>query len=250
VAALALGVAWQMQSSGPDHRRPEVLGISMERSTLSTWSEEFALGPTTTTTSAPRPPSADATVATVAPTSPSVTAQAVAPPAVMSADGMATTSAPVGTQAAPSSGGDVVTRAIDLVYFDWRDGLPGWTIQFMGPRVGMRGATFPQDKVVQVYVRPDESAADVAHAFAHELGHAIDVTYLNAHLRVEFNQARGRPSNFGWWVSAGADDFASGAGDWAECFAWTMTHGVGAFYSRLGPRPDDAVMALIGQLDH
>ena len=44
----------------------------------------------------------------------------------------------------------------------WRDGLPGWTIQFMGPRVGMRGATFPQDKVVQVYVRPDESAADVA----------------------------------------------------------------------------------------
>jgi hypothetical protein len=144
----------------------------------------------------------------------------------------------------------VVDRAESLVTFDWRDALPGWTIQFTGPRAGMRGATFPAQKVVQVYVRSGESAADLAHAFAHELGHAVDVTYMNDQVRAEFNQARGRPATFGWWVAPGADDFASGAGDWAECFAWTMTNGVGGFYSKLGPPPNASVMALIALLDH
>jgi hypothetical protein len=137
-----------------------------------------------------------------------------------------------------------------MVSFDWRTALPGWTIQFVGPRPGLRGATFPQARVVQVYVRADESVPDIAHAFAHELGHAVDVTYLDDQDRAAFNVARGRPADFGWWVAPAADDFASGAGDWAECFAWTMTAGRGGFYSRLGPPPSAGVMALIGQLDH
>jgi hypothetical protein len=148
------------------------------------------------------------------------------------------------------AGTDLATRAMELVHFDWRDSLPGWSVQFLGPRAGLRGATFPASKVVQVYVRSDESAADVAHAFAHELGHAIDVTYMDGDERTEFNLARGRSASFGWWVAPGADDFSSGAGDWAECFAWTMTQGVGGFYSKLGPPPNATVMAVIAQLDH
>jgi hypothetical protein len=273
VLATVTMVTVSARTSGGSRVTPRVLGATMERQTLSSWSAEFALGsptapqstatrstrtssrarssstttsvPLSTTTSAPLPTT---TVASTAP--PSTLPSVASPPAVMSADGLAQATSASAVPPRALAGADVVTRAEGLVYFDWRDTLPGWTIQFVGPRAGMRGATFPRSKIVQVYVRSDESAADVAHAFAHELGHAIDVTYLNDQFRGEFNQARGRPTNFGWWVSAGADDFSSGAGDWAECFAWTMTHGVGGFYSNLGPPPTEDVMGLIGQLDH
>jgi hypothetical protein len=246
-----------------DHVPTKVLSASIERHNLSDWAEQLSAGATRSTTTSPTSTStlpSPTSAPTTLPQAPTTTTEApplatippvVPPPDVMSADGAAaaTATSPV-TPPQPSTGVDVVDRAEQLVHFDWRDALPGWTIQFAGQRAGMRGATFPAQRVVQVYVRQGESAADVAHAFAHELGHAIDVTYMNDQVRAEFNQARGRSATFGWWVAPGADDFASGAGDWAECFAWTMTNGVGGFYSKLGPPPDSSVMALIGQLDH
>ena len=149
----------------------------------------------------------------------------------------------------PTAGPDLVTRAEALVHYDWRSRLAGWRIEFLGPRDGYRGSTFPDLRLVQVYVRPGDTADDVAHVFAHELGHAVDVTRLSAADRERFSEARGRAPDAGWWVTGGSSDFGSGAGDWAESFSWWARRGVGGGWSStIGPPPDAGQQALIARL--
>ncbi|MEZ5322393.1 MAG: hypothetical protein R2698_10035 [Microthrixaceae bacterium] len=130
------------------------------------------------------------------------------------------------------------------IHFRWRERLPGWRIEFVGPRDGFRGSTFPRRKVIEVYRYDGSSLEDYVHVTAHELGHAIDVTLLDDEMRAAFNEARHRRADAAWWVEDGASDFESGAGDWAECFARSIDpHG--RFYSRLGPPPDASQLAVI-----
>lgn len=140
---------------------------------------------------------------------------------------------------------DVVMARIS---FDWRRLLPGWQIQFVGPRQGYRGSTFPDRRVIQVYVRPEASLDEVAHVTAHEMGHAIDVTYFDDVDRSRFNLARGRSASSPWWVAPGATDFASGAGDWAESFAWSQVGSSGGWFSQLGSPPNPLQFELIAAL--
>ncbi len=246
VVAVVVVVGVLLSWNGPDPSSvpPRVLGASIERAATASKPS------TTTTTSAPSPPSPSSPdpspPSTVPLGSPTPPAEISSPP-----PGTAATTTPAvapTTTTPPVASTDLLANVDALVRFDWRDALPGWSIQFVGPRPGLRGATFPPQHVIQVYVSRGEALDLIAHAFAHELGHAMDVTYLDDADRAAFNQARGRAPNFGWWVAAAADDFASGAGDWAECFAWMTTGGVGGFYSKLGPPPSAAVMALMTQL--
>lgn len=127
-------------------------------------------------------------------------------------------------------------RVLAAISFPWQEYLPGWRIEFVGPRNGYRGLTFTNDKVIQIYQRSDFSFDDYVHVLAHEIGHAIDVTYLDDSARAAWISIRGINANAPWWVSEGGRDFASGAGDWAESFAWWQTQ-KGGFFSELAGKP-------------
>ena len=161
-------------------------------------------------------------------------------PATLTTAIEATGSAAIGTD-------DLATlraRVLAAIPLRWESLLAGWTIRFNGPRKGYRGSTFPKDKRIEIYIRAGEQIDELIHITAHEMGHAIDVTYLDDAERNQFAVARGRSGGSSWWVASGADDFASGAGDWAESFAWMqMAHG--PWFSRLGPPPSPAQLSVM-----
>jgi hypothetical protein len=138
-------------------------------------------------------------------------------------------------------------RALGLVRYDWQRGLPGWQLRFLPGRAGVRGYTYPDTRVIEVFVRADDSPEGLAHVVAHELGHAVDVTHLDDGERAAWRTARGIPGGAPWFPGVnGGTDFASGAGDFAESFAWTFAGP--PWFSDLGPPPDRLQTALVGQL--
>jgi hypothetical protein len=139
-------------------------------------------------------------------------------------------------------------RALGLVDYDWQRRLPGWQIRFLPGRSGVRGLTYPDARVIEVFVRDSDSPESLAHVVAHELGHAVDVTHLDEGERAAWRSARGIDPGRPWFPGAsGASDFSSGAGDFAESFAW-RTAGGGGWYSDLGPPPDAVETAILDRL--
>lgn len=106
-----------------------------------------------------------------------------------------------------------------LLPFDWQAALPGWTIDYRGPDSEFRGLTYPYAKSIELYVRDDDTAASLAGILAHEIGHAIDVTHLSDGERSQWRETRSIESHQ-WWPDAYASDFETGAGDFAEAFAY------------------------------
>ncbi len=106
-----------------------------------------------------------------------------------------------------------------LLPFDWEPILPGWTIRYRGPDSEFRGLTYPYDKSIELFVRSDDTASSLAGILAHELGHAIDVTHLSDGERSEWSDTRSIEGHQ-WWPDAYASDFETGAGDFAEAFAY------------------------------
>ena len=70
-----------------------------------------------------------------------------------------------------------------------------------------------------MFVRDTDTPRSLVGILAHEIGHAIDVTHLTDADRDTWRDARnlGSPQ---WWPDAYASDFESGAGDFAESFAY------------------------------
>ncbi len=113
--------------------------------------------------------------------------------------------------------------ALELIGYDWREQLPGWSIEFLEERPGRLGYAFFTEQRIEVYVRLDQTPEEVAEVIAHELGHAVDVSLFDNEDRATWLAVRdldGEP----WWPEPGArSDFASGAGDFAESFAhWLL----------------------------
>ena len=80
---------------------------------------------------------------------------------------------------------------------------------------------------------------------AHELGHAIDVTHLHNGDREDWQDARqinGAP----WWPDAYASDFQSGAGDFAEAFAYWALKDPSS--SQIAGTPTPAQLAVLEQI--
>lgn len=142
----------------------------------------------------------------------------------------------------------VASAALQLVRFDWIARLPGWQLRFHQGRPGYRGLTFIERRVIEVYVRDGDTPELLAHVVAHELGHAVDLTYLGDAERAGWLAARGLGRGTIWFPGeAGVSDFASGAGDFAESFAWV--HGpLGHWSGELGPPPSLVQAGLMALL--
>ena len=111
-----------------------------------------------------------------------------------------------------------VGRAAEaLIGFDYRAVLDGWTFEYGGPRDGYRGNTNTVSRTISVYVGEYDTPQVVAEVIAHEVGHALDIMYLDDDTRIEWMEMRGVTE--GWWPHSGASDFHVGAGDYAEAVA-------------------------------
>lgn len=241
----------------------EVLGISAEAPPSSVLEPAPVTTPPLlepTTTMAP-PPSTVAPPPSVAPAPPTT---APAPPSTVPAAAASVAAAaeaalvipPLGPNAARALQGltrpdsiDVAARALGLISFDWRNGLPGWELRFLDGRSGYRGLTYPEASVIEVFVRPGDTAEGLAHVVAHELGHAVDVSRLSDADRAEWAAARGYGSQAPWWVASGGSDFASGAGDFAESFAFWQAAG-GQWFGDLAGPPNPAQVGLLARLTY
>jgi hypothetical protein len=160
-------------------------------------------------------------------------------------------SLPGGAQAVERLGDDalrsVAAQALSRVRFDWRSVLAGWQVRFLPGRKGLRGSTFPDARVIEVYVRSSDDVAGLSHVIAHEMGHAVDVSRLGDVQRAAWKAARGADPAAPWFPAGdGVSDYASPAGDWAESFARWQT-GVG-WYSQVGPPPNAVQTALMASL--
>ncbi len=111
----------------------------------------------------------------------------------------------------------VGTAAEALIDYDYHRVLDGWTIEYLGPRDGYRGNTNTVSRTISIFVGQHDTPQLVAEVIAHEVGHAIDVMYLDDDTRIEWMAMRGIDE--GWWPHSGASDFHVGAGDYAEAVA-------------------------------
>jgi hypothetical protein len=127
-------------------------------------------------------------------------------------------------------------KGLDLVKFDWKRILPGWKIRFLPAKKGYLAITFREERRIDVYVRADRSPIGIAHDIGHELGHAIDVTYLNDASRSSILKVRSLEADTPWWACDACTDLKTGAGDFAETFALVVAPHY-KFYSELGQEP-------------
>lgn len=138
-------------------------------------------------------------------------------------------------------------HALDAVDFPWQERLPDWEVVFMGEEGGFYGSTFPRDERIEIYVRDDQTLDHVAHIFAHELGHALDVTHNSGADRVRWRDVRGLPDGTQWWICCALSDFSVASGDFAEVFAVWQT-GPAHFRSEIAPLPTPAQLAAMAEL--
>jgi hypothetical protein len=184
-----------------------------------------AVAPVTTTTLAPPPPASPPKPAPVAPPE-------VAP----------VTNGPAGPVTALVD----PARAVDVL-----SGLPypwqrlGFSISFLPARSGVFGATYLDQRRIEIYVRPDQTALELAHVIGHELGHAVDATYGTTQRRQDWMRLRGIDPALEWWGCLGCRDYATPAGDFAEVFAYWLAGPESGFNGRLVGPPLLADMHLL-----
>jgi hypothetical protein len=124
--------------------------------------------------------------------------------------------------------------ALDLIHFSWQQ--LKYDIVFRAPRPGLRAMTFPAQHRIEVYARPNDDVRMLAYDIAHELGHAIDVTYNTAETRKNWLKMRGIDPSTPWFGCNACTDFETPAGDFAETFALLLL-GPKDFHGRIAPPP-------------
>ena len=132
--------------------------------------------------------------------------------------------------------------ALDLIQIPWKQ--LGYDIVFMPPRPGFRAMTLTGQRRIEVYARPQDDTALLVYDIAHEIGHAIDVTYNTARSRKEWMQARGINSNTQWFGCDRCSDYKTPAGDFAETYAAILC-GSKYFRGRIAPLPSAEGMAKL-----
>ena len=144
--------------------------------------------------------------------------------------------APAGMMAAPPPESNVLA----LIHIPWQE--LGYQIVFKGPRPGYRAMTMPAQRLIEVYLRPEDGPPLVAYDIAHELGHVIDVTFNTANTRKEWMKLRGINPETPWFGCSRCSDYNTPAGDFAETFALFL-RGPQYFKSRIAARPTNAQLS-------
>ena len=114
----------------------------------------------------------------------------------------------------PSQRGEVV---LEQIGFDFAGTLPGWTLEWGGDHPIYGGLTHASQRSITIHVDPAWSEDRLADILMHEVGHAIDLEYLDDDVRRQWMSMRGIET--GWWTGNGLRDFDVGAGDFAEAVA-------------------------------
>ena len=138
------------------------------------------------------------------------------------------------------------SAALATIPFDWERLLPGWTIEFAGHHDDLLGGTSWQERRITIWIRPEQSLGQVRHVIAHEIGHALDVTYFDHALRTRWTAQRSFDPDEDWWPESGENDYASPAGDLAETIA-TWVNGTD-HWAGTGGEPTEADIALVREL--
>ena len=167
--------------------------------------------------------------------------------AVENVEPAAEETASVNEQSAQVARDELGRQAEDLIAFDLAAALPGWDISYQEARPDHRGLTFPYEKTIEIYVRDSDTAASIAKIVAHEAGHAVDVELLTDTDRWAWLKARST-MNAQWWPTAYGADFTTGAGDFAEAFAY-LTTGAPSVSEIGGPVTAEDLRVLQGILD-
>ena len=136
--------------------------------------------------------------------------------------------------------------ALERIAYDWE--RIGFRIKFMGPRAGYRGGTFPYEKLIEIYVRPELSVDEIAWDIAHELGHAYDWVFNTDAERALFKRVRGYGDNPAWFACSGCTDFSTPAGDFAETFAFWAMDAENPHRGRITAPPTEQQLALLEPL--
>lgn len=137
----------------------------------------------------------------------------------------------------PALASDMASReraALALIPFQWQQ--LHYDIVFLDARPGFRAMTFPAAHRIEIYARPNDDVRLLAYDIAHELGHAIDVTYNTAETRKKWMQLRGINPKTPWFGCDKCTDFSTPAGDFAETFALIL-FGRQQFRGRIAPAP-------------
>jgi hypothetical protein len=146
---------------------------------------------------------------------------------------------------APLSAEPAATRnaaALALIPFPWQQ--LHYEIIFLPPQQGVRAMIFSGEHRIEVYARPLDDARRIAYDIAHELGHAIDMTFNTAETRRKWMEIRGIDPATPWFGCNRCTDFSTPAGDFAETFALVLL-GPGHFSGRIAPPPtEDQINAL------
>jgi hypothetical protein len=132
--------------------------------------------------------------------------------------------------------------ALVLINFPWQE--LGYEIVFMPPQAGIRAMTFGRKKRIEIYARPGDEALTLAYDIAHELGHAIDLTYNTSVTRSEWMKVRGIDPATPWFGCNRCSDYNNPSGDFAETFSLLLL-GPNHFKGRIAARPTTGQVPLL-----
>jgi hypothetical protein len=124
--------------------------------------------------------------------------------------------------------------ALSMITFPWK--ALHYEIVFLPAKEGYRAMTYPKQKRIEIYVRATDDPKRMAHTIAHELGHAIDMTYNTPETRRKWMEYRGIEPSTTWFSCNRCSDFTAPSGDFAETFALLQV-GPDFFAARIAPRP-------------
>ena len=122
----------------------------------------------------------------------------------------------------------------------------GYAIAFHGPLTGFLGLTDCSSHHVDVYIRPSETADQVAFVTAFELAHAVDCGFNTTATRSAWASIRGFPGGATWFPSCTCSEDEFGSGDFSDVFAtWLVGSGGWPWRSRLAPPPSSSELSAL-----
>jgi hypothetical protein len=149
-----------------------------------------------------------------------------------------------------SSGWQERMGAAALARLDYPWQRLGFRVEFLPGRSGYLGMTFPERRVIEMYVRDSESVDELARNTGHELGHALDWVQNTAASRGLYQEIRGIDPGRGWFACRGCTDLSTPAGDFAETFSYWLMAGAFPDRSLLAAAPDPVQLARLAPLFH